>query len=360
MTRPERLIPVVALAAAALVLAGCTAPGATSGSVASASGDAAPSATPTIDPKLVIAEHLVAQEGLAIALASNVLQTQLLMVQDALDPHPAQCLPLTGGGSHFLSDVNGSSFIENVYYDGSCAQQYLKANALVATSDTGASAAATVAYLGKDGSSLGSLATTAHADFAGAGLALEGTGTFHRPDGQDVSLGLACQSPSSTQLNCQGGVAQDFPALGQAIGSITPLTLAVGTDPQTHAVPFQGSGNSTVVAPLGTLSIVSPDSTFLSIQGGTPATGDVVSAGQAGAFVLFPPTPTGWTVTTATGDVAFKIDVTDDATRSLTGSITQPSTGAVLATLQVDASGTGTISYGGGAPTSITSWMLVS
>jgi hypothetical protein len=260
-----------------------------------------------------------------------------------------------------VSEWGGSSdtrtLTETIYYDGACAVPYLVARATVVTTDLGATASASVAYSGLNGVALGTLTTSANASLAGSGINLEGTGTFARAGSSPASLGLACQSASDTQLNCQGGVAQDFTELGRSVGSITPLQLTTNGD-LSSPITFQGSGNSTAVSSLGALSIVSPDASNLAIKGATPKPGSSTAAGQAGGFVLFPPTPTGWTITDKAQDVAFAITVTDNTSRALSATVTELSSKAVLATLTLDKSGTGTITYLGDTPAPITSWIL--
>ena len=341
-------------------LTGCTA----AGTAPSSPKDPTPttSASPAVSPQVMLAERVVTQEGLAIALASNVLQTQLLLVQDSFsDSSSTGCTALTGGGAHRVSERGGSNaartLTDTVYYDTGCAMPYLVAVATVNNTGSEATAQATVAYTGVAGAILGSLATSARASFSGNQINLEGTGSFTRAGAGPVSLGLACQSVSDTLLNCQGGVAQDFVALNKAIGSVTPLQLTVGGD-VSNPISFSGSGNSTAVAALGTLSIMSPDAATLAIQGTIPVTGTVTTSGQAGGFVLFPPTPTGWMVTDTADDVSFTISVIDDTSRSLIATVTQLSTKKVLASLQLDRSGTGTMTYAGQKPESVTSWML--
>ena len=351
-------VAAIATLATLVLLTGCTA----SGPAATVTRSASPRPTPTLDAKVAIAEHLVTQEGLAIALASNVLQTQLTLVQDALNDAPAtSCTGLTGGGAHQVTGWGGSrsarTFTDTIFYDAACTKPYLTAVAAVNPNDAGATASATVTYTGATGAALGVLTTSATASFKGSGVNLEGTGTFTRTGLAPVSLGLACQSVSDTVLNCQGGVAQDFADVGHSLGSITPLQLTVGAD-TSQPISFQGSGSSTAVAALGALRIVSPDSATLSIQGATPTTGATTTLGQAGGFVLFPPTPTGWTVADTAGDVSFAINVVDNTSRALAATVTQLSTKKVLATLALDQSGTGTITYAGQKPAAVASWML--
>jgi hypothetical protein len=63
-------------------------------------------------------------------------------------------------------------------------------------------------------------------------------------------------------------------------------------------------------------------------------------------------------VTDAAGDVSFEIGVVDNTTRSLTATVTQLSTKKMLASLALDQSGTGTISYVGEKPAPVISWTL--
>jgi hypothetical protein len=357
--RPPRARYLAPLVVVAAFIAGCSAVGATPTHHPSAKPSPAP---PLVAPPLVLAEHLVTQEGLAIALASNVLQTQLQLVSDASDDSPlVACTALSGGGAKKVTDWSGTSAARTLtdvtYYDTGCAHPYLTARATATQAGDSDNLAASVAYTGSAGAALGTLVTTASATFSGNGLVLEGTGTLTRAAAAPVSLGLACQAASDTVLNCQGGVAQSFPTLTKSVGSITPLTLTVGAN-ASDPITFQGTGNSTATAAPGSLSITSPDGAHLVISGATTATGSSVTTGQAGGFVLFPPTPTGWTITDAADDVSFTIAVTDNTTRALTGSVTQLSTKRTLATLSVDQSGTGTITYLGQKPAAVDSWTL--
>jgi hypothetical protein len=346
------------LLVAAVFIAGCSAVTASPTHYASST----PSAAPVVAAPLLLAEHLVTQEGLAIALASNVLQTQLQLVSDASADSPTvACTPLSGGGAKKVTDWSGTdasrTLTDVTYYDTACAHPYLTARATANQVNDSETLAASVAYTGSSGAALGTLVTTASATFAGAGISLEGTGTLTRATAAPVSLGLACQAASDTVLNCQGGVAQSFTSLGKSVGSITPLSLTIGAD-ASDPITFAGTGNSTATAAPGALSITSPDGAHLAIAGATTAAGSSATTGQAGGFVLFPPTPTGWTITDAADDVTFTIAVTDNATRALTGSVTQVSNKRTLATISVDQSGTGTITYLGQKPSPVISWTL--
>jgi hypothetical protein len=356
-----RLTASVSLAALlAVVLVGCTSTGPTT------TGSPTPtrSAAPAIPLAENLAVHSVAQEGLAIALASNVLQTQLALVGYAGDSGPQACMALPGGGSSNLSAFAEPSddvfqLTANNYYDSACAQKY-ETSVATESSGSGDSAilSATTTYFAKSGSTLGTLVTSASASFDIA-IALSGTGTFTSASGRKSSLGLACQGTSSdTVLDCQGGIAQDFSVLNHSLGSITPLVLTIGAD-VSDPITFTGSGRTTSTAALGALSVTAPGGT-LALSGAASQPTAAVTTGQAGGFVLFPSTPTGWTVTDQANDVVFAISVTDNTTRTLAATVTTISTKKVLAKLSLDQSGTGTVSYLGQKAAPVTSWLLSS
>ncbi len=153
-------------------------------------------------------------------------------------------------------------------------------------------------------------------------------------------------------------MAQDFPALGLAIGAVTSIDLNIAANAagQATSVSFIGGG-STVTGPIGSLVVTNPTPTSFVIAGGT-AYATTTASGGAAAFALFPPTPTAWTVTDAVHDRQLVISVIDNTSRNSSLTITQVSSGHTLATGTVDQSGTGTIHYSDGATAAITSWTL--
>ena len=103
--------------------------------------------------------------------------------------------------------------------------------------------------------------------------------------------------------------------------------------------------------------MTNPSPTSFILQGGS-AFASTTCSGGAAAFVLFPPTPTAWTLTDSAHDQSFAISLVDNTVRDLTLTITQISTGVTLATGTVDQSGSGTIKYSDGTTVAITSWTL--
>ena len=69
----------------------------------------------------VVAQRELAQTGLAIALASTVLQSQIAIL-DALLGEAPSCVALNGGGS-VVSGASGETV--TVYYDTSCTKPYI-------------------------------------------------------------------------------------------------------------------------------------------------------------------------------------------------------------------------------------------
>ena len=323
-------------------------------------------------PGNVIAQHALAQTGLAVALASTVLQSQLQIIVANSFQHTS-CSALTGGGSVL---GNPTANTVTVYYDNACSQPYILANP-VSTKTTRSdgvqlAVAETATYYSPGtGAAIGTMAMNETAFLATATNAMQlyGTGTF-TPAGSaptPVQLGLYCSSiplafaigTTSLDVPCAGGVAQDFPALNLALGAVTPLTLTIGVDPTTGAatnVTFAGGGTA-VTGPQGSLTLSNPSPNSLLIKGGSAYTTSMASGGAA-AFALFPPMPTAWTLTDATDDEQLQISVIDNTTRSLSMTITRASTGSTLATATLDQSGTGSIHYSDGSTAAITSWTL--
>jgi hypothetical protein len=316
-----------------------------------------------------VATRMIAQEGLAIALASNVLQSQLDILELSLSDRK-RCHALPNGGSAKLDHAKSvSSTVKDttvtVYYDSACQTPYITAHAVL-TANTGAGAATiteTAVYDGPAGVALGTLTLTESLSLSNSDEVVIGVGTFAPATGAPtVDLGLTCSIPAAQSkkatLNCEGGVAQNFPSLNLSLGSVTPLTLEVKTAGRIHPVTFSGAQSTRATAAIGGLSIVETSSTTLGLAGDGTAYSASKAKGKAAAFALFPPTPTGWTVTDTTHHLTFTLNVASDITRNATAAVTGRD-GATLATIAVDQSGTGTISYADEtSPVAITGWLL--
>ncbi len=311
----------------------------------------------------VIRQHQLSQVGLSIALASTVLQSQVyVLLMTGLGPagQATACTAATGGGSYQSLPVGASGPKKaGVYFDANCTTPYVIADVTLdpASSSSEFILHETATYTDADGTTLGALKLDENAilNFFGGTSIVHGLGLFTPVGGAPpVSLGLACSVAGATStIPCEGGVAQNIPALAKAFGSVTQINLSQNA---ANGVDFTG-GSVLTSGALDALTLGAPTTTTLAIQGGT-ADGTATASGGAAAFALFPPTPTGWAVTDTTNDMKFQIDVVSNAVRNLVGTVTQISTGHVLATLALDQSGSGTIAYSDGTSGPVVSWLL--
>jgi hypothetical protein len=321
-----------------------------------------------------VAERALAQTGLSIALASNVLQSQMYVFFLCGNP-TSSCQKLSGGGSVQTGSTPSTSvdgqpiYPVNVYYDSACTQPYIAAVpwSLTDQGDGNGLIQERATYYGPTGSTIGTM--TLNETVTGAlvngnltGVEVHGLGVFTPASGLvPVQLGLSCVINSlsnESNIPCEGGVAQDFPALNLAIGSVTSLTLdLVSGGGGASSVSFSGGG-STFTGLIGDkFTLTNPSPASFVIQDSTAYTATTAS-GSAAGFSLFPPTPTSWTLTDAAHDQQFVASVIDNTTRNTRITITQISTANTLASGTLDPSGTGTITYSDGSMAAITGWTL--
>ncbi len=318
-------------------------------------GPAFTSIPTTPGPGNVVAQRELAQTGLAIGLASTVLQTQFAILEEIIE-QSSSCTAITGGGSARWSGGNAVT----VYYDNGCAHPYIATSpSTTATSagDGGVVIVETATYSGLNGATIGSITLNETALIGDPGISVYGLGIFTPAGGAHtpVQLGVYCAFASATSAQCAGGIAQDFPALGIAIGAVTPLSLTIG-EAVTDPVTFTGGG-SAFTGPIGSLTLTNPSATSLVVTGGTAYTSTLAN-GFSGAFELFPPETTSWALSDGAHDQQFQIYLVSNTTRNLTMSITQESTGNTLATGEIDQSGSGSITYSDGTVAAITNWTL--
>ena len=373
--RPARRLTLWATAASLLCLPAAACGGGAAGTPSSGAATT-PAHTATPASSAAAAEtRLLVQQGLGIGLASNVVQSQVIVLLDAL-LDSTSCKPLaagTGSSKLLQRSTTGSVTTADVdlYYDGSCAQPYIEAAATMTTSTATEtiSISESATYLGPAGATLGVLALKESVVFAGTSGAtssttVDGTGTFTAQDGAPpVSLGLACQIPAGSSTPppfvCSGAVAQAFPALGLSLASVAPLTISLtpiaGGGDDDASVAFSGTQSTSESGAAGALSITTPTPTTFAIAGTGTAMPDNTTSGHAALFALFSPAPTGWSVTDATDGTVFTVNLV--STTQLTGTVTSAA-GATLARLSLDASGSGTITYSGGASAPVSNWTL--
>ncbi|MBE7189377.1 hypothetical protein, partial [Jatrophihabitans endophyticus] len=247
-------------------------------------------------------------------------------------------------------------------------EPYVTQTATVTSSHGGNDLAATETstYRGPGGHTLGTFKATAAADNSARGVALRGVGSF-LPTGSStlVSLGLTCNvalegdDQTSSTWHCAGGVAQKFAKLKRSLGSLTPLTLTVqDADTASGFGRVDFTGSKAALRSSTTKLGVGLDATHaLTLTGKSTSAGSDATKGTAAQFALFTPRPTGWSITDPKAHTAFSISVTDKSLR-LAGKVVDTRTKAVLATVAVDRSGTGTITYRGAKPVKVVSWLL--
>jgi hypothetical protein len=321
-----------------------------------------------LSPSTVLEQHALAQEGFAIALSSTVLQSQfevLIATVNPSDPEWLSC-SVAHDRSSFqrLSSGNTVPFDVTIFYDEACARPYMVEHVTVLTLDTVAQTThlvATAVYKGPTGTTLGATVFDQTSYATPGVLTVAGQGVFTPADGTPAAhLGLNCvTTENSNTLPCQGGIVQNFAALNRALGSVTPLTLQLAATADANGnTPLTFGGGSTLLSgALNSLTLSSVSPTALVISGGT-SFATTIATGRAETYSLFPPTPTGWTVTDAGNDLRFAINVVSSTARNSAATITRISTGVTLATANLDQSGTGTITYSDGTSSSVTSWVI--
>ena len=132
--------------------------------------------TVTTDPALV-EQRVLAQQGLAIALASTVLQSQLYtLVELVAQGNIGGCVALPGGGGLvLLTATTVIPFQIGFYFDAACTRIYMKETVTTFTADNSLGnyhIIANALYTGPTGTALGSIAF----DESANSIALSGTG----------------------------------------------------------------------------------------------------------------------------------------------------------------------------------------
>jgi hypothetical protein len=325
----------------------------------------------------VVAEHALAQQGFAIALASNVLQSHLIYVSAALGDYNGwggDCTALDGtdphsGGVTATADPPGDGqdfpplVHAEIYYDGACTTPYMIADVALVETDVGTTTTYSVTdvhtqYVGVDGvTPLANLTTTAAVIFDGSdSLALHGLGTFAGIAAPAAaSLGLVCAG--AIALDCAGGIVQTFASLGVALGSVSPLGLASQEDGSLDFSSTTPGAFSSGAGGALTLAYGDPSDASLIVNGGSAYGSDMVS-GHVATFSLLPPPPTEWASDDTAHDLHFAISVTDPNARSLDVALTRISDGGALGSGHLDQSGTGTLSFSDGSSAAVVGWIM--
>lgn len=319
----------------------------------------------------LVEQRMVTQEGLAIAFASTVLQSQLEMLVTSIIGTKGSCTVLTGkeGSIKLLSfDQVSEKEVKTkiaVYFDTKCKSLYITASPKIVEKGDTINVVETADYTSPTGFKLGTLTVNENAILDGTDVkGVSGLGKFRASGSkEDVDLGLTCKfsdlsASKIPPFPCEGGIAQDFPKISLALASVTPLTLTLEGNQGSKGVKFSGTKSDMVTGALGALSITTPSTFKLGIGGTSKHYGTAVTTGSAASFSLFPAKPTTWTIVDTAHDATLSIAVTTNSTRESKGTVVQTSTGRVLASFKADQSGTGSITYSDRSTAKITSWLL--
>ena len=331
---------------------------------------------------------------MSIGLATTILESQLhtFTAMFFYSGSLGVCHTITGGGAiklvsvHYPPTFSPITGHVQIFFDSLCHSLFIDETAtLISLSATTAlySFPATLSVYSKAGAKAATLTLANKISKPNTtDIKLAGTGTL-TPTGTTakIAIGLNCQipfndslstkladavghsavvAPSATpprNINCVEGVAQNFPLIGKSVASVTPLTLHLVTTGNITKVTFQQTtpAKLSIGAP-NALSIALNASGVVLVTGAHTAYGTDSLTGQAADFILFPPTPTFWSIVDAGHNAKFSIAVTDNATRKLAGKVTAASGAPTLATIAVDQSGTGTITYSNAVKQAISAW----
>jgi hypothetical protein len=312
--------------------------------------------TPTASATL-IEQRIIAQQGLAIPLGQAVLQSQLLIFISVAG-NLNTCSNL-GYGS---IKVTGHKVVgakttatATIYFDTQCKSIYLQApTMLVAKSGSLYDVTETATYHNSKGATVGKLVLKLTGVLSGS-IDAAGTGTFTPSNGAPAAhLGLVCKLASSS--SCTGAVAQTFKSpVNLDLGSVTSLALKFKMSGSLNKVSFKSSRVSRFKGNAGKLKISIPSNSLPVITGGTSYGTDSVVGSQAN-FALFSPPPTSWSITDTAHGTKFSMSMGSKG--SYSGAITQISNGKKLASIAVDQSGTGTITYSDNTKAAISTWLL--
>jgi hypothetical protein len=175
----------------------------------------------------------------------------------------------------------------------------------------------------------------------------------------DAATWTSRTSNTPSSLSGVTWTGSEFLAVGAANTNITSPDGVTWTVKNTipgegQLLHYASTGSSVVVGPLGALKMTAPTASTLAVTGGT-SYGSATFAGYAGDLAVFIPTPTGWTATDTAHNL--RLQITESASGTFAGSMTQISTGKTMSSFTLDRSGTGSITYSDGSKAAVTNWL---
>jgi len=290
-----------------------------------------------------------------VGIASLILQIHLALVEISTP----NCFHYLDGGSIEVSrNPSTLTGTVNLFYDNSCNVPYIETSVTGKFKPKGANFQATLQesshFFAPDGSTaLGTLTLTGMATLnSNANLLNLLTAAKFTPVGKaPIPLGLICTpSLTSPSIACAGAIAQNFPP-SIALGSLTPITMTLGT----HSLTFSGGSSQLRYGKLRTVKL-GKSSTKVLVAGGT-VYGSTTLTGSAPNLVLFPPAPTTWTITDSAHGAQAVATVVGSPGRN-TELIISKIWGAMLASADLDDSGSGILTYSDSSTVPIVSWFI--
>lgn len=170
-----------------------------------------------------------------------------------------------------------------------------------------------------------------------------------------ASVGVACTMSTAT-LGCGIGAVTRQSGLAQDLGATASFTLTVPASiAGAYTVPVTGSA-STYTGALGALALGTGTFPNFAVTGGTLTDSGTFTGSFT--YVSGALTASSFTLTDAASDGT--VAITSSGTPPVTtGVVKRTSSGAVLASFNVDAAGNGTITYGNGTTGQIVNWQVV-
>lgn len=331
-------------------------------------------------PQSLIEQRILAQQGLSIGLAQITLQSQGLSFAGFIYP-VGQCNELSFGGSlKVLSATFSPTKIAGrmqIFFDTACQRLYIDETVKFTPVQDHYKSSASYTLFSTTGVKLGTFALTGTLANIPTGNQITGTTTFTpHNNAPPATFAFSCQTlaaspaagnagvtpaviPPDGGTDCAVGIVQNFPQIGMATASITPITLHFTLFSADSKVTFsQTSPAKLMTGALDALSIRINGQGKVIVDGPAVAYGRDKVSGEAAEFNLFPPKPTRWNVKDTGHSTEFAIALTSDRTRKLSGTISPTNSATPLATIEVDQSGTGRISYSDGTNAAISSWVV--
>jgi hypothetical protein len=338
----------------------------------------APPAAHAAVAQTLITQRILAQQGLSIGLATITLRSQFVAF-GGLFFTPGECTSIGGGGSFktisqtVVPPATYSGRVK-IYFDAACTKLYIDENLSMRTISASPPTyllSATAKVYSKLGAMVGTLRLTNNrlSGPTSTTLKLIGIQTFDpvATNAPELDMGISCEMPrNSTILKpaalqlpgdivCTAGVAQDFALIGMAAASLSKVTLRVATDGKVTFL--QTTPAQLKTGALGTLSVAVTTAGVVSITGTSTPYSTTTMSGQASQLTLFPPKPVTWSVVDQGHATKFTIQLLDNTTRNLSGTI-RSTTNLLISPFTLDQSGTGRITYSNGVIAPISSWVL--